>query len=399
MSVHAPSGGVRQVRFDLGSRPFLVLLELTRACDLACRHCRAESVPDRDPEELTTAEVGALIDDLAALGAPRPVLVLTGGDPLKRPDLTSIVRHASLSGLAVAVSPAGTPRASRARLASLRLAGANAVSLSIDGAGADSHDAFRRVPGSFAWTVAACKAAQEVGLRLQLNTTVCKDNVDELPGLARLAHDLAANLWSVFFLVPVGRGSTVLPLSASETEDVLELLDDIAGALPLKTTEAPAFRRIVLGHGERLAGQPGYAGLGSGPLYRRLRARLDATWPEWTSVAESRLSGPAARRPPLSVGDGQGVVFVSHHGEVQPSGFLPLVAGNIRETPLSRIYAEAPLLQALRDPDARRGRCGYCDFRQVCGGSRAQAFARAGDPLGEDPTCPYEPAADRVPVA
>jgi MoaA/NifB/PqqE/SkfB family radical SAM enzyme len=189
-SLRAAPAAVRNLRFDVGTRPFLVLVELTRACDLACRHCRADSVSRRDPRELTTAELKAMLDDLASLGAPRPRVVLTGGDPLHRPDLEDLVRHGSAAALSMAVSPAGTPRATRARFASLRDAGATAVSLSLDGAGASTHDAFRRVQGSFDWTVAACRAALDAGLRLQVNTTVSRETVRELPGFARLVHDL-----------------------------------------------------------------------------------------------------------------------------------------------------------------------------------------------------------------
>lgn len=384
----------RRVRFDLGARPFLVLLELTRACDLACRHCRAESAPDPEPDELSTDEVLRVIDDLASLGSPRPHLVFTGGDPLKREDLSLFVEHAATAGLAVAVSPAGTPRASTSRLRALREAGARAVSLSLDGGSRVAQDAFRGVSGSFGWTVAAARASREVGLRLQVNTTVCTDTVHELPAIARLVAEMGVNLWSVFFLVPVGRGQKLQALSAEEVEDVLAFLRDVAAVVPLKTTEAPAFRRVLnqgTARGSRQAGA----------LYAELRRELEAAWQQFPGgplPPAGRAARPASasrprRRSPLAVGDGRGVVFVSRRGDVQPSGFLPLVAGNVRELPLSVIYAQSPLLQRFREPSALTGRCGRCEFGDVCGGSRAQAFARTGDPFGEDPTCAYEPAA------
>ena len=372
---------VRRLHFDVEARPFLVLFELTRACELACAHCRADAVRSPDPGELDTAEVTAVLDDLASLGAPRPIVVLTGGDPLRRADLTRLVRHATRSGLRVAVSPAGTPRASAARFEALRRAGAGTVSLSIDGQSAAAHDAFRRVAGSFVWTVDAVRAARSVGLRVQVNTTVSRETVLELPGICRLVAELGASLWSVFFLVPVGRGRDLGALSADETEDVLAFLAKVSHVVPLKTTEAPHYRRIA--SGAPLAGSTSPPG----PLYHELLRRLEALR---VAPLDPRAREPRWRSP-LAVGDGRGVVFVSHVGDVSPSGFLPLVVGNVREEPLTAIYAQAPLLAALRDPDRLSGRCGRCELRAVCGGSRAQAWARSGDPLGEDPSCSYDP--------
>ncbi|MDA8075159.1 MAG: radical SAM protein [Actinomycetota bacterium] len=417
---------MRQLHFDVGTRPFLVLLELTRSCLLSCRHCRADAMTERHPSELRTHEVEAVLDDLASLGAPRPIVVFTGGDPLCRSDLVRLVRHAARSGLAVAVSPAGTPRASRARLGALRSAGASTVSFSLDGASPSTHDAFRGVDGSFAWTLAGCRAAQAAGLRLQVNTTVSAETVGELPALCRLVAELGANVWSVFFLVPMGRATSLRALSATETEDVLWFLADASATVALKTTEAPHFRRVLLEHqSEQRAGAPRL-----GPLYAELHRRFELLPGARTetgggselhvgelrargSTGELRARGSAAasansgaswrsrqaradgspRRSPLVVGDGRGVVFVSHLGEVCPSGFLPLVAGNVRQAPLSTVYAESPLFEALRGLTLG-GRCGRCEYRQICGGSRARAYAASGDPLGEDPSCGYQPGSD-----
>ncbi len=382
-----PAPSVRRLHFDVGSRPFLVLIELTRACDLACRHCRAESVPERDPRELTTAELTALLDDLASLGAPRPRVVFTGGDPFHRPDLEQLVRHGASAGLSIAVSPAGTPRATPERFGALRRAGAVAASLSIDGAGPSTHDGFRRVDGSFDWTLQACRAAVAAGLRLQVNTTVSRETVADLPGIARLVTDLAVGMWSVFFMVPVGRAQQLQPLGPDETEDVLHFLHELAPRVPLKTTEAPAYRRVLL-EGEG-AGNSAWR---PGPLFDGLHERLMAIWPDMPGATGASHRGHAGRRrAPLSVGDGRGVVFVSHVGDVQPSGFLPLVAGNVRDRPLTNLYRDSPLLRSLRDPGRLGGRCGRCDYVDSCGGSRAQAYGRSGDPLGEDASCAYVP--------
>lgn len=386
---------VRRLRFDTSTRPFLVLFELTRACDLACRHCRAEAAPGRRDDELSSAEVCSVLDDLGAMGPPRPRVVFTGGDPLQRPDLDTLVVHAARVGLSVAVSPAGTPRASAAALARLRLAGASGVSFSLDAASETAHDEFRGVRGSFRWTLAGCRAAARVGLRLQVNTTVCATTVLELPALARIVSELHAGMWSVFFVVPTGRAVAGQALSAADTEDVLAFLYDISTWVPLKTTEAPAYRRVLVHRSQ------GNAGGRPGDLYDRLHARLRDVWPDAErSTAAGRIShdGDGRRRAPLAVGDGRGVVFVSHRGDVQPSGFLPQVVGNVRETSLVELYANAPLLQALREPGALGGRCGRCELHGICGGSRAQAYARLGDPLAEDPTCPYLPE-ELIPAA
>jgi radical SAM protein len=379
---------VRRLRFDLDHRPFLVLMELTRACRLACRHCRAEAVHHPSASQLTTDEVGSVLDDLAALGPPRPIVVLTGGDPLERPDLEDIVAHGDKVGLRMAISPSGTPLATGERFAALRQAGATAVSFSLDGAGEQFHDEFRGEQGSFDWTVAGCRAAVDAGLRLQLNTTVTARTVYQLPGILELAAGLRVSLWSLFFLVPTGRGRELEGLSAGQTEDVLQFLYEASRLIPLKTTEAPQYRRILL---ERQAagGRPPSS---VGPLYRELTERLPVP------VASHRVAAPGGAgeearraRPPLSVGDGRGVVFVSHLGDVCPSGFLPLVAGNVRSAALTDIYAGSSLLRSLRDPDRLEGRCGRCEAREICGGSRAQAFAATGNPLAEDPTCPHQP--------
>jgi radical SAM protein len=376
---------VRELRFDTRERPFLVLFELTGACDLACRHCRAEASPARAADELTTAEVSTVLDDLASLEAPRPIVVLTGGDPFKRDDVAALVAHGSGRGLAMAVSPSGTPLASASNLEGIRRAGARTVSFSLDGASPATHDAFRQVTGSFQWTVMGCRLARQAGLRVQLNSTVTADTVHELPALLVLARELGVSLWSVFFLVAAGRGAALTSLTASETEQVLHFLYEAAPSLPLKTTEAPQYRRVVIERSQHAGGEGDFVG----PLHEELAAELRRLVPESQGAARAPLA--TSRRPPLAVGDGRGVVFVSRRGDVAPSGFLPLHVGNVRSTPLTDLYRQSPLLQAIRDPDRLAGRCGRCEYRRICGGSRAHAFAATGDPLAEDPMCPYEP--------
>lgn len=379
---------VRTLHLDPAQRPFIVIWEVTRACALACAHCRADAITVRNPLELTTQEGKTLLDDLASLGAPRPIVVLTGGDPFERDDLAELVRHGHAAGLPMALSPSVTPRLTSEALIELRAAGATAVSLSLDGATPATHDAFRGFEGVHADTLKAAAEVRSAGLRLQINTTVTRDNAHELPALLETVTDLGAGLWSVFFLVPTGRGEQLAALDAEGVEDVLRWLASVADRIPLKTTEAPHFRRVMLQRAEAGGDPPGYR---PGALGVQLR---EATRVPAAGVAPGR-SGSGPRRPPLDVNAGRGFAFIDHLGSVYPSGFLPVSAGSIRKQPFTEIYRESALLQSLRDPEQLKGRCGVCEYREVCGGSRSHAYAVTGDPLAEDPTCAYEPARSR----
>jgi radical SAM protein len=379
---HAP--GVRHQHSDAGERPFLVIWESTRACPLSCRHCRASAQPDRSPGELSTDEASALMAQVASFGTPAPLFIITGGDPFQRPDLIELVRRGTAQGLPVAVSPSGTPTLTRDALRDLREAGARAVSLSVDGSTAEIHDAFRRVEGVFDLTLNGWHAAREVGLRVQINTTVSRHNLHDLPDVARLVQELGAMTWSGFLLVPTGRGAQLGALTPAEVEDVLNWLYDVGAALPTKTTEAHHFRRVVLQR-QILAehGVDPVVALGLGGLYRSLHER----------TAELGLLTGAARRrrSPMDINAGRGFVFVSHLGTVHPSGFLPLGAGNVRQTPLPEIYRHCELFTSLRDPARLEGRCGACEFAPVCGGSRSRAYGVTGDAFAEEPWCAYVP--------
>jgi radical SAM protein len=352
--------------------PFIVIWETTRACALACIHCRAEARLRRDPRELTTAEGRALMDRVAAFGDPPPLLVLTGGDPLRRPDIVELVGHGAGRGLSVSLTPSGTPAATAARLGALRDAGLARLALSLDGATAESHDAFRGVAGSHRHTLRIVERARTLGLPLQINTTVCRTTVGDLPPLARQVEELGAVLWALFFLIPVGRAEAGQALDASEIERVLEWAADLVGRVPfgVKTTEAPHFHRVLA--------QRGRDG-------RRARPKL-APGPERDAI----------RRAGRAVTDGNGFLFVDHVGDICPSGFLPLAAGNVRTHDLVGVYRDASLFTALRDPARLGGRCGRCEYRGLCGGSRARAFAAGGDPLAEDPGCGWQPAGHAV---
>ncbi len=347
--------------------PFIVIWETTRACALACVHCRAEAIARRHPDELTTDEATAMIDRVRTFGDPPPVLVLTGGDPLRRPDVVALVGHAAARGLTVSLTPSGTAAATEERLRRLRDAGLARLAVSLDGASPDAHDAFRRVRGSHAYTMRIIERARALGVPLQINTTVCRQTVGDLPALARQMEAFGVVLWALFFLIPVGRAQTEQALPASEIETVLEWAADLAGRVPfgIKTTEAPHYHRVLADRRSR-----GPAGSDAARAGRR---------PD--------LIGRAGR----AVTDGNGFLFIDHRGEICPSGFLPVSAGNVRTDDLVTVYRAAPLFRALRDPARLGGRCGACEFRERCGGSRARAYAVSRDMLAEDPGCAYEP--------
>ena len=372
---------LRQLRHDPDQRPFIVIWEVTRACDLACIHCRAEAIPERHPLELSTDQGRRLLEQIESFGKPPPLVVLTGGDPFVRPDLPDLVAYARELGLSVALSPSVTPRLTRAVLAELRAAGAKAVSLSLDGSTAARHDGFRGVDGVFEDTLEAAGWVRELGMRLQINTTVTASTAPDLADVLAIVDDVDAFLWSVFFLVGTGRGQHLQPLDAEETEDVLHFLVDASRHVRVKATEAPHYRRVVM---QRLSegAKP------TGPLYRRLCDRLEA-------LAPALRHDDRQLRPPMNVNAGRGFVFVSHVGVVYPSGFLPLAAGSVREQPLPEIYRASGLLRSLRAADEFGGSCGACEYREVCGGSRSRAFAMTGDPAAEDPSCAYRPARGR----
>jgi radical SAM protein len=341
--------------------PSRVYWELTRACDLACRHCRAEALRTRDPRELTRAEGRRLLEELRQFGDRAPSVVLTGGDPLRHPDVWDLLAHGAALGLDMAVSPSGTPALAGDAIRRLREAGARAMSVSLDGSDARRHDAFRGVPGSFAATVEGARSAMAEGIAVQVNTLVTAETLADLPRIADVVDGLGGVRWSLFFLVQVGRGRDLQQITAGACEVLLAWLWTRSrrsrGAVT--TTEAPHYRRIALEHVR-------HEGASADDPRRQIRRSF-------------------------GIRDGNGIMFVSHTGEVQPSGFLPLSAGNVRTASPVDLYRAAPLFTGLRDGERLGGRCGRCGFRAVCGGSRARAYATSGDVMGEDPLCAHEP--------
>lgn len=353
-------------------RPFIVIWELTRACALRCVHCRAEAQYARDPRELNMEESMQLIDDVATLGSP--LFVWTGGDPLMRPDLFELAAYAvKTKGLRVALTPSATPKVTREAVRRAKEAGIARWAFSLDGSRADIHDRFRGMNGSFELTMRGISYLRDEQIPLQINTTVSRHNLSDLEAIAERVGETGAVLWSVFFLVPTGRAAKEDMISAEEHEEVMRWMSRSAPHWPfgVKATEAPHYRRVLIQYGAREAAD--------GAPARGPSGRPDAERPD-------RIG--RALRP---VNDGDGLVFVSHIGEVYPSGFLPIVCGNVRERPLSAIYRESPVMRALRDKSLLKGKCGACEFRGVCGGSRARAFALTGDYMQSDPACAYTP--------
>ncbi len=345
---------------DFNRYPLLVAWETTHACLLACKHCRASAEPDPLPGELTTEEGFGLLDQLAAF-EHKPVLLPTGGDPLQRKDLFLMLERARGLGIKVGITPAVTPLLTRQVVERFKALDVHQMAISLDGGSAESHDGFRGVPGTFDHALQALDWARELGLPTQVNTTVTRLTVEELPGIADILARKGVATWEVFFLVPVGRGALLNQLSADEYENVMNWLYLASRnyAFNIRTTEGPQFRRVVMQH-------------------RRRHDSLD----DGAMVGHGRGS---------HLSDGNGFVFVSATGEVYPSGFLPVSGGNIRERPLAEIYQESPLFQALRDKSLLKDKCGVCEFKQLCGGSRARAWAETGDYLASDPRCSYQP--------
>lgn len=351
---------------DFSERPFIAIWEVTQACDLACVHCRASAQPDRHPMELSTEEGKALIDQIADMRVP--VFVLTGGDPIKRPDLFDLIRYARSREVRVSLTPSATPLLTRDIVVRLKEVGLARLAVSMDGASAETHDAFRGMSGSFARTLDAVRWANEIGLPVQINTTFSRRNIAEIDDIVALIERLKITLWSVFFLVPTGRGKLNDLLNAEEFEHVFAKIYRLSktASFDIKTTEAQHYRRYLLQQrvAERKAGQQG---------------------PTPEKVAD------AIGRAPRGLNDGKGFVFISHIGEVFPSGFLPLSAGNVRRQPLSTIYRDSPLFLTLRDTSKLEGKCRACEFKEICGGSRSRSYALTGNPLGEEPCCSYVP--------
>ncbi|MHB1412353.1 MAG: heme b synthase [Thermoleophilia bacterium] len=345
--------------------PRLVAWEVTRRCNLSCRHCRAAADKGPYPGELSTEKCFQVIDEIAAVG--KPIVILTGGDPMLRENIYEIARYGTEKGLKMVMSPCGT-LLDEANARRLKEAGIDRISLSIDGATAATHDDFRRVPGAFDEVMRGIEAAKKAGIEFQINTTVTKVNLAELPDILRLAIEVGAVAFHPFLLVPTGRGKELADqeLSPEQYEETLNWVYDQRGRLPLnfKPTCAPHY-------------------------YRILRQREHA--------AGNKVTVETHGMDAMSKGclGGQGFCFISYQGEVRICGFLDVKCGDLNEQSFGDVWLNSPVFKQMRDLDGYHGRCGYCEYRRFCGGCRARAYEVTGDYLGEEPFCVYQPKARR----
>ena len=344
--------------FDLS--PLLVVWEVTQACDLACVHCRPSERPDRDPGELSTAEARRFLAEVKEFG--NPLLVLTGGDPLKRPDIFDLVRHSVAAGLRTNITPSATPLLTAEAIRQFQTCGISRMAVDLDGPDAPTHDGFRQVDGSYDRAIFALRHARDIGLDTQVQTNVARANLATLGHIAELVADMRAKMWSLFFPVSTGPRPEE-DLNSDDYEKVFEFLYEISKVAPfeVKTTEGLHYRRYIA---QRLKAEHG----GRGGMNGRLL---------WRTTA---------------VSEGRGFLFISHTGEIYPSGYLPVSAGNVRNDSIVDVYRNSRLFRILREPTARNGKCGYCEYHKICGGSRARAWALTGNYLEADPRCCYQPS-------
>lgn len=363
---------------DYNENPFIAIWEVTRACQLKCVHCRADAQTKPHPNELTHEEGIQLIDQIYEMN--NPMLVFTGGDCMMREDLFDLAEYAVKKGMRVSMTPSATANVTKERMERAKNVGLSRWGFSLDGPTPEIHDHFRGTPGSFDLTLEKIKYLNELNMPLQINTVISRYNYDHLEQMAKLVKDLKAIMWYIFLLVPTGRGQEDACISPAEHEKVFRWLYDLSKTAPfdIKTTAAQHYRRVVLQQKAR-------------------EHKIDGSDIRYedsiTTDHASMIDG--LKRAPKGVNDGNGFIFISHVGDVLPSGLLPIKVGNVREKPLAEIYRESPVLKELRNPDLYKGKCGVCEYRFVCGGSRSRTYAVTGDYLESEPYCVYIPMAMR----
>jgi len=355
---------------DFDRNPFILFWEVTQACDLVCRHCRAVAMKNVNPHELTTDEGKRLLDKINEFETP-PIVIFTGGDILKRGDIFELVEYAINLKLRVAVSPSGTPLLTKDKIKKFKDVGVERISFSLDGSNKYIHDSFRGVKGSFEATMRGLEYAEEVGLSSQVNTTLTKWNYGDLETMADFLKSLKIAMWDVFFLVPTGRATISDIISPYQFEEAFERIYNLARTVPyiIKTTAATHYRRYQIQLMEKNGEEQEVKGAFKGKIGR----------------------GHPKAGFTKGVTDGRGIVFISKTGDIFPSGFLPIKTGNVRKDDLLDIYRNNPIFQELRDPLKLKGKCGKCKFNEICGGSRARAYSVTGDYLAEEPFCVHIP--------
>lgn len=362
---------------DYNSKPILIFWETTKACDLACKHCRASALTEGLPDEMNLEQSLEFVEQIRDFGRPYPVLILTGGDIMKKKGLQDILRKAKEIGIPASMSPSATELLNVDAYEMMERCDVRSLSLSLDGATATTHDWLRGYDGIYDRTIRLIREIVDRGFTLQINTAVFKRNVFELPELLKLLLDEKVKTWEVFSLIKTGRGIDREDLDAREYEDVFNYLEFASRyGIVIRTVEAPFFRRILL---ERERGD--YNG---GPLYTDLVNRTLKLLGQPTGRTKGHTSYTR---------DGKGIIFVAHNGDVNPSGFLPISLGNVKDESIASIYRNNEILKKMREPKNFGGRCGVCEYGDVCGGSRSRAYSYFHDLFQEDPKCVYIPKA------
>jgi len=387
------------------NKPRLIFWEVTKGCNLRCIHCRASATELSSPNDLSTHTALGMIDQIAEVS--NPILVLSGGEPLYRSDIFQLARYATDKGLRVALATNGTLVTKEvARM--IVDAGVKRVSISLDGADADTHDRFRGIPGAFEAAVQGLRNLKRLGMSVQINMTIARHNAHQLPQVLQLAKSLEADALHTFLLVPVGCGVDIAAEQMVPPEEYEKMLhwfydESLKGGIELKATCAPHYFRVVRQRraAERrsveaaaTAHRPDSSAIGP----------TDMLMPGGTGISLRPQGHPAGNHTGHPSGHpsdmnamtkgclaGTGVCFVSHEGEVFPCGYLPVIAGDLRKQKFIDIWQDAEVFNALRDTGNLKGKCGCCEFRNVCMGCRARAFAATGDYLDEEPFCVYQP--------
>lgn len=365
------------------SKPTLIFIETTIACDYRCRHCRASTESDPRPDQLTTDEMKKAIDGIKKFGAPYPMVIFTGGNFLMRDDMREIIKHTHDAGIPFSLSPSGSSLLTPDFLNFSKENNASSISLSIDGGDPKIHDWIRRNPGSFSLTISVLRDMHSYGIPVQINTTVMKKNVKDLPYIAKLIKDLGIDVWEVFFLIKTGRGLYERDLDPQSMEDVnawLASLEDYG--ITVRTVESPMIKRIIKQKREGKA-------ISTGTLFEKLTAVTVNLFGEPVRAVKKVQTESKPRAP-------FGLMFIAQNGNVFPDGFLPQARGNVKEENIADIYWNDSMFEELRSKEFLKGKCGYCDYKEVCGGSRARAYAAYHDPLAEDPACIYMPHVPEV---
>jgi len=375
---HGHGHGHGHVQIDYSQNPYIVIWEVTRACQLKCVHCRADAQLKPDPNELTHEEGLRLIDEIYEMN--NPMLVFSGGDCMMREDLIELADYAVKKGMRVSMTPSATENVTKEKMKQAKEVGLARWAFSLDGPNAEIHDQFRGIPGSFDLTLEKVAYLRELKMPLQINTVISRYNYDHLEEIAKLMEELEVVMWYIFLLVPTGRGQADDCLTPAEHEKVFQWLYQLSktSSYDIKTTAAQHYRRVVLQQ-----------------KMREEKVEKGLIRYEDTMTMDQDRIPDGLKRAPKGVNDGNGFIFVTHTGDVMPSGLLPIKVGNIRENKLQHIYRTAPILNELRNPDLYKGKCGVCEFRNVCGGSRSRAYAMTGDYLASEPMCVYVPQALR----